>query len=399
MKIRALKGPEKAPSSSSATNGGLHLLRKEYNFALELRRQRESEEDGEKAAQTLSAKPIEGDSSPGTVEKRPICLGKITHGCPTVSHLLSRNPAYRKRCYELIHAAQNCAKPYKQIPLGQAIYLDPVKEEILWGDEQLVQSALQVSKGHSFGADVVKTKSAPQVDGKVRSPHVGAKINDGSRSASLFRSSGSNRLKDVSHQIGKMMVKQLRMLLGTPYRRLNCYELVVEGLRKVGIRYGGEGGLQQHLIRKAEEENLPVNAYLTGDGLIEASAEPVFARTCDDMRQPGKAAEKLWAELRPLLESGLLVNFSTGHRGHTGVIARHKGEWTLINSGFMDNDIHSSVKRKGVGEENLREEIFNWLKLASARRKPLSIRLGRINEEKVMTYKRKTVSGTSPTNG
>ena len=177
MKIRALKELENAPGSSSATNKGLQFLRKKYNFALELRRQRESEEDGEKAAQRLSAKPIEGDSSLGTVEKRPICLGKITHRWPTVSHLLSRNPAYRKRCYELIHAAQNCAKPYKQIPLGQTIYLDPDREEILWGDKQLVQGTVQVSKCHSSGEDVMETKSAPQVDGKVRSPYAGAESN------------------------------------------------------------------------------------------------------------------------------------------------------------------------------------------------------------------------------
>jgi hypothetical protein len=94
----------------------------------------------------------------------------------------------------------------------------------------------------------------------------------------------------------------------------------------------------------------------------------------------------LWKELEPSLEKGLIVSFSTGERGHTGVVSRYGEAWTFLNSGDIDNDVRSAVRRKGVGEEDLRSEIGNWLRRAGRRGEPLRIVLGRLSRDKLVSF-------------
>ena len=174
--------------------------------------------------------------------------------------------------------------------------------------------------------------------------------------------------------------------MGTPYQRLNWDEFVVEGLKEMGVRYGGQGGLQDHLIHAAVDQGLPMNAYLTGNGLIEASSTTVFDRTIAEVEGAQSRVDQLWEDLKPHLEQGLLLSFSTGGRGHTGVVSRYGKRWTFLNSGDLDNDVRSATRRKGVGEEDLRSELSNWLRGAERRGEPLRITLGRLNRDKLMAF-------------
>ena len=86
------------------------------------------------------------------------------------------------------------------------------------------------------------------------------------------------------------------------------------------------------------------------------------------------------------LEQGLLLSFSTGGRGHTGVVSRYGKRWTFLNSGDLDNDVRSATRKKGVGEEDLKAELSNWLRGAERRGEPLRITLGRLNRDKLMAF-------------
>lgn len=368
------------------------------NFSVELGRQENLQQAVKTSSPILQEVASASPPPHSSVAKRLICLGTITSRTPTVSHLLVRNPDYQKRCWELIYAAQNKDKPYKEIPLGKTIYLDPDKEEILWDDKEIVREKTLASDSYRSIAKIEAGKSLSKDE--TITPNIAKQIADvrSNQPVSESFSPTSRDVPDVSQSLGKVLVKKLRHYIGTPYRRLNCYELVVAGLRKMGIKYGGKDGLQQHLIRRAEAEQLPVNAYLTGDGLIEASGNFIYTKNFTGVRYPAQKAEEIWKEIEPLLEPGLMISFSTVRRGHTGIVARHKGDWTFINSGFMDNDIHSPIKRKQVGEENLKQEISNWLRLAYVRRKPLTINVGRLNRGKIANYQREAAQAVPSTN-
>jgi len=355
-------------------------------FSLELDRQENPQQVVRNPAVALQEEASVATSSNSSGEKRLIRLGAITPKTPTVSHLLIRNPDYQKRCWELIYAAQNKDKPYKEIPFGKTIYFDPAKEEILWDDKEAARNAALASHSYRSISDIKAAKPVPgknPMAGNIAEPTADGISN---RPATVSCSEKTCVSPDGPQSLGKVLVKKVRHYIGTPYKRLNCFELVVEGLRKMGIQYGGKDGLQQRLIRRAREEQLPANAYLTGDGLIEASGNSIYTKSFTGLRQPEQKAEEIWHDIELLLESGMMISFSAGRRGHTGIVARHEDEWTFINSGYMDNDIHSATRRKRVGEENLKQEISNWLRLAYVGRKPLRINLGRLDTSKVAAY-------------
>lgn len=51
----------------------------------------------------------------------------------------------------------------------------------------------------------------------------------------------------------------------------------------------------------------------------------------------------------------------------------------------LDNSLTNDSPRKGVGEENLQQEIRNWFKLASTNGESLSVTLGALIQETVVT--------------
>jgi len=55
----------------------------------------------------------------------------------------------------------------------------------------------------------------------------------------------------------------------------------------------------------------------------------------------------------------------------------------LQENGFLS---FTTDQPKGVGEESLEAEIRNWFELAKSRKESLRITLGRLNEQKLLTY-------------
>ena len=59
---------------------------------------------------------------------------------------------------------------------------------------------------------------------------------------------------------------------------MNCYELIVKGLRHLDIPYGGKDGLYAKLTRMAVDRGLAPNAYLNGEGIIKAAGSLVLSK-------------------------------------------------------------------------------------------------------------------------
>ncbi len=292
-------------------------------------------------------------------------IGTISREEPTVSHLLVDHPQYGKDCWDIVHSKLNEDKPYRMLPIGQTIRMDPGTKEIVF-EHIRREGAQSANRTDSFRA--VEKKAIPD-------PGVPE-----NRKATVDTS--------VSNEpaVSGTLDKALKAYIGTPYSRLDCYELVVEGMKELGLAYGGKEGIQNQLIQKALDKGLPMNAYLTGEGLIDASSERVYDRTISSVDDPKKEAGELLNELKPILEPGLIVSFSTARRGHTGIVSRYGDTWTFLNSGKLDNNIRSGSAGKGVGEEDLKSEIENWLRMARRRGNSLKIVFGKLDKEKTVSF-------------
>jgi hypothetical protein len=320
---------------------------------------------------TPETQKVSGSASPsghGNVGPGLIHVGTISRENPTVSHLLISHPDYRGDCWEIIRSGVNAQKGFRTLREGEDIFIDRATHEVVWEGQSI--SPLQGPSPDTLGSSVPspgtqaakQEQSSPEKTGKVAARTV--------------------RGGDVSGTLAAVLEPHI----GTPYERLDCYELVVAGLKEMGVRYGGKGGLQAHLIHAAKEKGLPMNAYLTGNGLIEAASTPVFDRTITGRDGAQPRAAEIWKDLEPYLEPGLIVSFSAGDKGHTGVVSRYGDTWTFLNSGDMDNDVRSEVRRKGVGEEDLKSEISNWLRRARQSKDLLRISLGRLDRDKLAAF-------------
>jgi hypothetical protein len=289
-------------------------------------------------------------SGPPPISAEPIFLGTISSEAPTVSDLLIRHPDFKKDTWSIIHAAANQGKPFTRMPIGTQVFLNPETSELTWG--------VQVDKESNTAAI-------------------------SSSAIKLEATASSDTAEDA---ISEALVKAVEPLLGSPYEKLNCYEMVVVGLKNMGIRYEGRGGLAAKLVRMAAAKGLPTNAYFNGEGLVAASGQQVYSQTVLKVTDFDKEAEKLYQEMEPLLHRGFILSFSTPTRGHTGIISRKDELWTYINSGNMDHSVMDGTVPKGVGEELLRDELKDWLRLAEERNEPLQITLGRIQEAKIQAY-------------
>ncbi len=277
----------------------------------------------------------------------PVLLGTISKNDPTVSDLLIRHPTFGKECWDIIHSGINRGKAYTEIPSGSRIYLDPATREISW----------KQNAGDSFHAE--KPGKTDLQEKPVSLSH--------------------------SDPFSTGLAKAVKPYLGKPYQEMNCFELVVQGMEELGIRYYGRGGLGEQLIKQAAEKGLSTNHYLSGEGLIETSGSRIYAKSVPKVFHPTKEASRLYQEVRPLLHEGMILSFSTTTRGHTGIISRREEDWTYINSGHMDNRIEGRAS-KGVGEELLNAEIRNWFRLAANRTEPLQITVGRLVEDKLQAF-------------
>lgn len=307
---------------------------------------------GESQALPPASEITPSEIAPG---KGPLVLvGELTDQTPTVSNLLINNPLFAKECWGIIHSDANQAKPFHRILSGTKIYINPQTKELLWGE--------------MIGANRGPDPAPPAVN--MASVRIEPKLNSQAMDGSF-----SEKLVDA-----------VRPYLGRKYEEIDCYELIVKGLKKMGVKYQGAGGLGHELIKMAVEKNLPINAFLNGEGIIKASGSTVFQKSILKVNDPEKQAKAMIEELTPRLEPGQILSFSTPTKGHTGIISKKDDMWTFINSGDIDNSIGKHHGKKGVGEENLTEEILNWFKMAGSRKQDLKISLGKLSEEKLAAY-------------
>jgi hypothetical protein len=172
--------------------------------------------------------------------------------------------------------------------------------------------------------------------------------------------------------------------IGKSYHHLNCYNLVVQGLKEQGVQYLGQGGLEAKLEQTARADGKASNAYLNGEGLVKIGGTEVYQQNIPVVHEAKSAAKKLYAEMEPYLQKGYVLSFSTPTRGHTGIVSRKGEDWTYINSGRLDHNTEASPVRKGVGEEYLQGELENWCVTAARHREPLQVTMGRMLEEKLV---------------
>ena len=296
-------------------------------------------------------------------------IGTITSKNPTVSNLLIGHSTYNKECWRIIHAAPNRNKPYTKIQAGTTIYYDPKTKELLWGD-------MITSEPAEFCQSLAGRTPAPTPENAPLSDDVTA-----------GNTPTSPRLQPgMTPDINESLVAAIEPMIGKTYSDVDCFELLVSGLSNLGFTYTGKNGLGRKLINMALDRGLPMNAYLNGEGLVKLSGNHVYARSFMQVHHPASQASRTIEELQPYLKKGAILSFSTESRGHTGVISNRNGAWTYINSGVMDNTLGGGPLSKGVGEEDLNKEIYNWFNLAATRKESLTITVGQLNEEKLALF-------------
>ena len=175
----------------------------------------------------------------------------------------------------------------------------------------------------------------------------------------------------------------VRPFIGTSYTEIDCYGLIVRGLINQGVQYYGHGGLREKLENLALLDGLSNNAYFNGEGLVEKAGKKIFSNSIHRISNARDETDKIYSDITPYLQEGLILSFSTTTRGHTGIISKLEDDWTYINSGVIDNQIFSNEVSERVGEEFLKAEIKNWVVLASKRKEPLTVTLGQIDEKQL----------------
>ena len=298
--------------------------------------------------ETLSEMDRNQDRSPEAA--KPLTVGTITRETPTISQLLYQSPL-KSECWKIIHDPVNRDKAFHKIRPGTRILFDPASNELLWGKDLNAYTAKHATRQTAWSRE-------PQA---------------------LPEFSQPDRPADLSSAV--------KNFIGRDYDAMDCYELVVGGLKELGVQYRGKGGLGQHLVNRALAEGLPENHYLNGEGLVSESGQSVFKKTIFRVKDPQAQADTLMDEMKGLLREGQVLSFSMRDKGHTGVVSRAKDLWTFINSGDMDHNIYGENGNKKVGEEDLRSELENWLRLASESSQGLKITLGSLTLDRLSMFR------------
>ena len=66
----------------------------------------------------------------------------------------------------------------------------------------------------------------------------------------------------------------------------------------MGINYNGRGGIYNQLVNMAEARGLPRNAYLNGEGLIEASGSQVYLKFISKIQDIDTQTEEIYEEIK-----------------------------------------------------------------------------------------------------
>ncbi len=293
-------------------------------------------------------------------ETEETVLGTLSAATPTVSHLLAASPL-KEKMWQILNLPVNTARDFSAIPAGAVIHYNSSSGELHWQNPQQSRSLVKDGAGN---------RDLPP-------------------SAPLFpsiatREPAAEETPSPSRQQPVDLSAAVRQFIGTPYTEMDCYSLVVKGLKSLGVRYGGEHGLYRQLTAKAKAQGLPENAFLNGEGLVAATGRRVLHHSFPRVADPATAASRTFDTMKQVLAKGQILSFSTPTRGHTGIIAQqHNGEWTFINSGRMDHPITQTRTSREVGEERLVDELQNWFALARRRNEPLTITLGQVEQERM----------------
>jgi len=280
-----------------------------------------------------------------------IILGAISPDTPTTSHLLSRDPRFSKESWNILFSPVNQEKPYTSLPPGTVVTINPQTLELSFHSPDLAGSNAPPPIATAIPAQP-EVSAAPDPE----------------------QISFAGRL-----------AKSVRSYLGQPYHTLDCYGLVVHGLKDQGVRYGGADGLRQQLEQLAKEQGLPPNAFHNGEGLIEIAGQKVYDHSIVRVTNAAQQTREVLNQLEPLLQEGMLLSFSTPSRGHTGVIGKQDGQWTYVNSGMIDHQVNGGKVSRRVGEETLAEEIKNWCLLAKHQATSLKVSAGLFDTRKLKT--------------
>ena len=293
------------------------------------------------------------DQEPPSTQSPPeeqISLGTIAADTPTVSHLLTSTPRYRDQAWEIIFSEANRHKPYGSLHPGTRVTINPQTLELSFKEEN----------------DAVDISPAPPIAQAGPNPVT-----------------PSVELGDEQKDFAKRLVASVKSYLGQPYHKIDCYDLVVRGLKGQGVQYSGQGGLLQHLEQQALRHGLPANTYQNGEGLIEAAGHKFYDESFVRIKSADRQAAEVLDQLQPLLQEGMLLSFSTPTRGHTGVIAQKDGRWTYVNSGMIDHQVNGGKISRRVGEETLADEIRNWFVLARKNGTSLKVSAGMFDTKKL----------------
>ncbi len=291
------------------------------------------------------------------VKKNTVALGRVDNKLPTVSHLLAAQSEFTEDKWNIIAANANKDKDFTRIPAGAEIFLNLQTKEISWHhsanhEEQPLKIA-RIANATEFAKEKLQAMSST------------AQLQTGLRSDNL--------------------TEAVQSFMGKPYEEIDCYGLLVHGLQKMGIPYVGKDGLRNMLTQMAEKKGLPSNALHNGEGIVEVAGKRILSQTFTRVSNWTREANHIFQKMKPQLQKGQILSFSTPTRGHTGIVSQHENQWTFINSGKMDNHVAQPSSPKEVGEERLLSEIVNWFKLANRNRESLMVTLGQLEEEKIRT--------------
>lgn len=352
------------------------------------------EELGVQLAQNGAAASSGADQ--GRQKQSLVHLGRLSPAQPTVSHLIVNHPEHKEDCWSIVHDSINSNKHFRQLPANQDVWLNPATREIVFDPDQQHNGSqaaqMQVPEtvpalGREKTSSPTAYTSAHQEAATEQDRHVQPAPSSFLAPAFSFTSPTLEDREQSALTSTQALSKAVAAYRGQPYSELDCYELVVQGLKDLGVQYSGQQGLQNALIQEAKANNLPLNALLTGEGLISSLGNPVAeSRVTPHKDEIDSQAKDLLASWQDRLEPGMIVSFSTQSRGHTGVLSSHEDRWTFINSGRIDNSVHSGEDGQQVGEEDMLRELVNWMHRAADDKSHLQVTVGRLEQEKIASY-------------
>ncbi len=356
-----------------------------------------------------------------------IQLGSISRETPTVSHILKNHPEYSNRCWDIIRSSENQGKQFTRMSEGTLVALKPETNELVWGkelslaanstareetaaeksinigtitrDNPTVSHLFQVNSGFENNFwNIIHASVNNNKEYRSLQPGTQVELNPATLELSFKNNASLKstvetvktiRPEQVPHREGphqNSLADAVKPFIGKSYKNIDCYGLVVRGLINQGVKYHGHGGLREKLEDLAELHGLPGNAYLNGEGLVEKAGEKLFSKSLNRISNTQKDTDEIYNEMKPYLQEGQILSFSTPTRGHTGVISRQGNDWTYINSGLIDNQVSPGKVNERVGEEFLKAEIKNWFALASSRKESLRVTLGQVHKSQAQNF-------------